>query len=204
MINISLTDFVDFVVSSGAPKMTKVKEIKARGDYHPAFDFWKTLRDAIVDFHSHGITDKKHFDRMLESVTEDNRRAVYPSLIKNYKSFLGRKTIQSIPVKKETWQYSRLTVRINPELFLTINDERHLIKLYFKSEALSQPRIAIIQLLLQLAFDGKIQQPTKFCVLDLRRNKLYPTPSPNASLLPLLQGEAASFIAIWESLPDVG
>lgn len=201
MIQISLTDFVDFVVSSGAPKLTKVKQIKARGDYHPAFDFWKTLRDAVVEYHSLGITDKKYFDRIQESVTEDNRKAVYPSLIKNYKSFLGRKDIQSFPVKKEFWQYSRLSVRANPELFLTTNGERHLIKLYFKSEALSKHRIAIIQLLLQLAFDGKISQPINYSVLELRRNKIYSAATPSVSLLPLLQGEAASFIAMWESLP---
>lgn len=192
---------MDFVVSSGAPKLTKVREVKARGDYHPAFDFWKTLRDAIGEYHSLGITDKKYFDRILESVTEENRKAVYPALIANYKSFLGRKSIQSIPVKKATWQYSQLEVRANPELYLTINNQRHLIKLYFKSEALSKNRIASIQLLLQLAFDGKIDQPVKFCILDVRRNKIYSTDSADRSLLPLLEGEAASFIAIWNTLP---
>lgn len=154
-----------------------------------------------MDFHSQGITDKKYFDRVLETVNEENRKAVYPALIANYKSFLGRKHIESIPVKKATWQYSKLSVKANPELFLTINDERHLIKLYFKADALSKNRIAIIQLLLQMAFDDKVQQPVKYCVLDIRRNKIYPTASPDASLLPLLQGEAASFIAMWESLP---
>lgn len=201
MINISLTDFVDFVVSSGAPKLTKVKEIKKRGEYHPGIDFWKTCRDAIVEFHTQGITDKKYFDRMLESVTERVRKNVYPEIVSNYKSFLGRKTIQANPVKKETWQHSKLTVRVNPELLLTINGERHLIKLYFKADPLSKHRIAIIQLILQLAFESQIREAVKFCVLEVRRNRLYASPSPDKSLLPLLQGEAASFISIWESLP---
>ena len=50
-IKISLTDFVDFVSKSGTSKLTKVKQIKGRRSYHPAFDFWKLMRDEI--FHNY-------------------------------------------------------------------------------------------------------------------------------------------------------
>ena len=45
MPEISLTDFVDFVIKAGSPKLTKVRELVNRGGYSPAFDFWKTLRE---------------------------------------------------------------------------------------------------------------------------------------------------------------
>ena len=48
---ISLTDFVDFVIKAGSPKLTKVRELFNRGEYSPAFDYWKQLRDHIADTH---------------------------------------------------------------------------------------------------------------------------------------------------------
>ncbi|MEZ4253047.1 MAG: hypothetical protein R3B99_32975 [Polyangiales bacterium] len=44
-IDISLTDFVDFAMESGTPKVTKVAEMKDRPDYQPAFDFYKRRSD---------------------------------------------------------------------------------------------------------------------------------------------------------------
>ena len=39
MAEISLTDFVDFVIKSGSPKLTKVKSAKTRPDYDPKTDY---------------------------------------------------------------------------------------------------------------------------------------------------------------------
>ena len=44
MINISLTDFIDYVSKIGASKFTVVNQIYSREEYQPAFDFWKSLR----------------------------------------------------------------------------------------------------------------------------------------------------------------
>jgi hypothetical protein len=201
MISISLTDFVDFVASSGSPKLTKVTEVKNRADYHPGKDFWKTLRDAIVEFHNTGQTNKKYFDQAISGITEKNRKALYPEVVKKYKSFLGNKQITSSPIQKLVWSHAGLDVRANPELLLTINDDPHLVKLYFKKETLSKNRVAIIQLLLQLAFSSTIQQPVKYCVLDIQRNKLYSASAPDVKLRPLLEGEATAFVTIYNALP---
>lgn len=47
-IEISLTDFVDFVCKSGSAKLTQVKKVKYRDDYSPATDFYKALREGII------------------------------------------------------------------------------------------------------------------------------------------------------------
>ena len=49
MPQISLTDFVDIVSTSGTPKATKVKQVKYRPAYNPAIDFYKRIRDDIVE-----------------------------------------------------------------------------------------------------------------------------------------------------------
>lgn len=44
MPDISMTDFVEFVLLSGRPRQTKVKEIKKRSDYDRALDYWAGFR----------------------------------------------------------------------------------------------------------------------------------------------------------------
>jgi hypothetical protein len=51
MPEISLTDWVDFVITAGPPQFTKVKELAARGEYDPRFDFWKPLREGLQSHH---------------------------------------------------------------------------------------------------------------------------------------------------------
>lgn len=51
MPQISLTDFVDVVSKAGRPKATKVRQVKERPEYEPAFDFYKSLREHVVENH---------------------------------------------------------------------------------------------------------------------------------------------------------
>lgn len=53
-IEISLTDFVDFVCKSGTAKLTKVRQIKERDDYSPKTDFYKALREGVIENHETG------------------------------------------------------------------------------------------------------------------------------------------------------
>jgi hypothetical protein len=48
MIEVSLTDFVDFLSRNGVAKVTKVREIKFRKKYDWNYDFWRILREEIV------------------------------------------------------------------------------------------------------------------------------------------------------------
>jgi hypothetical protein len=42
-------------MKTGTPMLTLVKRIKQRGDYHPAFEFWKQLREGIQEYHASGM-----------------------------------------------------------------------------------------------------------------------------------------------------
>lgn len=55
MPDISLTDFVDFVIKMGTPKLTKVKAVKNREEYEPAKDYWRQLRKGLQSFHKKGL-----------------------------------------------------------------------------------------------------------------------------------------------------
>ena len=100
MIKISLTDFVDFVISSGTPKLTKVRQLKRRGEYRPAFDYWKNLRDEIIDFHKRNMNDKSRLDEVLESVVDEKKIGGYKECLRGYKRFIGKKKYKEKVKKK--------------------------------------------------------------------------------------------------------
>src|SRR5262252_4577380 len=119
MPSISLTQFVDFVVTTGTPKLTRLKHIKRDNSapYEHWKDFWKILREGIVSYHAVGAGDRKFLDRILDKTETEAKRKTYEPLVTNYKRYLGRKQITNLPPDRHcTWKYKTLEVRVNPEL----------------------------------------------------------------------------------------
>lgn len=199
MINISLTDFIDYVSKVGTSKYSKVNQIFSRDEYHPAFDFWKLLREGIVEFHEQN-KKKADLDEILTQLTDKKKINRYPTLIDCYKSFLGRKKIESFEPPSHEWKKDELRIKLNPELGLEINGKLYVIKLYFKAENLSQMKADLILLLMNTKLKKKDYKDVTFAVLDLERKKLFEKTKLNKNHLSLLEGEALSFINIWNSL----
>jgi len=200
MIQISLTEFVDFVAKSGTPKLTVVRTVKDRHavGYDPKTDFYKPLRDGIVSLHKAG-QPKTALDSLTNSLTDQKKITAYPDLVKGYKKFLGNKAVKWFKPPQSQWTFQGLAVSVNPEVGLEINGTRHAIKLYFKADKLSKLRVdAINELMHQVLGGGKVN-PT-FSILDIRNAKLLSAPAPNPSLLPLLQGEAIAFATIYRQV----
>ncbi len=198
MIKISLTDFVDFVISSGTPKLTKVRQLKRRGEYRPAFDYWKNLRVEIIDFHKRNMNDKSRLDEVLESVVDEKKIGGYKECLRGYKRFIGKKKYKWFDPPYKTWGPKGLSIRINPELGLRLAGEKYIIKLYFKAEALSTRRIDTILILLYEVFRSKLERDMNYCILDVQRGKLFSKKRPKEKILPLLRGEALNFLTIWK------
>lgn len=129
-MNISLTSFVDFLGAAGEKKLTVVKKIKCRGPYSPMSDHWKQFRDAVVEFHGQSELNKKDFfDQFLALVNNPKKSPSFKIAADNYKKFLAKKDIECYPTRKAKWEHNGVTIAINPELCLSINSERALIKL---------------------------------------------------------------------------
>ncbi len=199
-LDISLTDFVDFVAKSGTPRLTHVRQIKLRDKYDPRTDFWKALREGIVTFHQTQLSNKVELDAIAAQSPDPKKRKTYPLAINGYKSFLGKKVIAWFKPTSDRWKEGNLQVRVNPELGLVIGGVRHHLKLYLKSVPLRKDKADMILLLLKQGLTtGK--PGDKYAILDVQRNKLFAEQNPNPLLLPLLQGEAIAFSAIWGKLP---
>jgi len=201
MPEISLTDFVDFVTRSGSPKLTKVRSIRARGDYDPIRDFWKTLREGLVHFHSTGGGHKSELDGLVGEALE-SRRAHYEAAITGYKRFLGRKSVQWFEPTRITWFEGDLGIRINPELGLIIDGVPTIVKVHFKSRQLSKRRIEVILLLMEDALRPHCGPEERFAVLDCWKGKLFYSDRPRWKIRPYLIGEAHAFSTMWRELAE--
>ncbi|SHE43447.1 hypothetical protein [Chryseobacterium takakiae] len=198
-VQISLTDFIDYVSKIGTTKFTKVKEIKNRDPYHPAFDFWKPLREKIVEIHKEN-KNKNLLNEVMNGLTDKNKINLYPHLITQYKSFLGKKKLEWIEPPFADWKMNDLRIKINPEVGLFINDKPYIIKLYFKSESLSKSKADLILLMMNENLKKGDFIDANFAILDISKKKLYENSSLNSIHLSLIEGEALSFLKIWDSI----
>jgi hypothetical protein len=127
MPQMSLTDFVDIVSTSGTPKFTKVKQVKNRPSYVPAADFYKPLREHIIEIHQRTLS-QKDLQTFLNSLSDKKKIIIYPILIKGYKKWWGRKQVKWFEPPQALWSAHGSDVRVNPELGLEINGKLYLIK----------------------------------------------------------------------------
>jgi len=197
MPEISLTTFVDFVSKSGTARLTYVRKAKDlyQQEYEPALDFWKSLRDGIVDMHRHN-RPKNTLDNVLVGITHRNKINLYPSRIAAYKRWVGRKIIRWRGCEPELWRHGSLTVRVNPELGISINGNDYIIKLYFKEERLSKYRVDTMLFLIRSTFSQKCSDATP-AILDVPRGNLIEPTRDISDIDALLIGEAAAFIQMW-------
>ena len=200
---VSLTTFVDFCAKAGTQRLTVVRKAKkdAATKYSHYQDFWKGIRDSIIRFHQKGSSDRRIIDEAMKNVSDKTKLQNFPPMIAAYKKFLGRKKVSWFKPMHECWNVQNFSVRVNPELGLRINQEPHLIKMYFKSDPLTSDRIKLILHLMQLCIATNNKQPVmKMAILDVRNSKLFVANKLDPTLTPLLIGDAISFATMYDML----
>lgn len=195
---VSLTTFLDFVSKAGTPKFTVVKNWKNGGDYDPAKDLYKPIRDQIIDIHRDSLPLSR-LDDLLAGLTHKRKMDQYPALVAGFRKWLGKSKPAWFEPQKAVWAAQGLSVNLNPELGLEIKGVPHLIKLYFKAAPLARNRVGIITHMMNSACIQAAQAGCRVAVLDIRSSKLF-TLTPSPELESLLQGEAAYWTAVWKSI----
>ena len=196
MPQISLTDFVDIVSKAGRPKATKVRQVKERPEYEPAFDFYKALREHLAENHRNGGT-KATVSEVLVTLTDPKKIKNYPALVDGYKKWWGRKMLDWFNPPRGTFSANGFDIIVNPELGLRINGERHIIKLYLKSDALTTFKTEIIIDLLEHQLRSQVAPTDKFAVLDVRESKLFSEGPHDPASVPIINAEVAYIASIW-------
>jgi len=197
MERVSLTYFVDFVLKVGTPKLSGVKEFKEHR-YDHLTDFYKPLREAIVDMHEQGKPDRALDDFVL-TLTDERKRRIFPGLIEGYRKFV-RPTMKWFTPPHGTLAVGDLEININPELGFEIDGTPYVIKTYFRGEPLAQKRVQVVLGLITSAL-GAGRPGTVFAMLDVKNSRLHTLKSaPNPRLGLLIRGEAASFSTIYAAV----
>jgi hypothetical protein len=201
MIDITLTEFVDFVSKAGTPKLTVVKNAKEARlvGYSPQTDFYKAIREGIVKMHKRN-QPKDSLAALLNGLTDQKKQTAYPELVQGYQKFLGKKKYKWFDPPKTDWQHGGVSISVNPEIGLEIDGVRHIIKLYFKGENLKKTHMDIVVHLMTNFLPTSRTKPTSFDILDIRKSKLITNHPTQPILTALLEGEAASFAQIYKSL----
>lgn len=198
MSAISLTTFVDFMNKSGTPKMTVVREWKHRDEYHPGKDYWKVLRDAIIDMHRKGQAASTLSATPPRDRPSDG--ANYAETIRAYKKWVGKRALPWFTPPKLTWHSGTVDVLVNPELGLEIDGTKHLVKLYFKADKLPANRAALVLQMIHESIDAKGKTVPVMALLDVRKGKLHTLAAPVKEYGSQLLGEAAYWAAIYPTL----
>lgn len=189
MSKISLTDFVDIVSSSGTPKANKVLEIKQRDEYHPALDYYKGIRDHIIEVHK-GNMPREKIKQGASKANQTNKLANYKAIAEAYYSWWGKKDISWFEPITSSFERHGVSVSVNPELGLIINGEKHLVKLYFKADKLAKNKIDIISYLMGNCLTKKVGKDVSMSILDVRNKKIF-TSKATANLDAVLTAELA-------------
>ena len=200
-VSIGLTQFIDFTLKGSAAKTNMVRKIKYQSEYHPAFDYWKQLRDGIVQFHEQNL-DVNFFEELIKTI-DMKKKLNYTNAIKQYQKFLKGKEVIWFSPGKANWTNSELNVRSTPELGLYIDGEPHLVKLYFKgkNERVDKRNTSTILTLLNTAtYEKEHDDIVIRSVLNTHKNKLFSENKINEDKLISLESEATQFMFIWNKI----
>lgn len=199
--SIGLIQFIDFTLKGSGAQSSMVRKIKHQDQYHPAFDYWKTLRDGIVRFHREKLDDDFLFS-LVDSV-DPKKTENYKHAVKQYLKFIKGKDIEWFEPGKANWNAEDLNVRSSPELGLKINGELYLIKLYFKGKKDKvDKRICkdALTLMHNSTFDRVHESNTRFAILNVQKSKIIMRDQFNEDDLITLESQAVQFMYIWNRI----
>lgn len=196
MSNLSLTEFVDIASVMSAHKVSKIKAAKNKPSYHPATDFYRPLRERIINIHKIN-ENKSEVKNILYGITDSKKKANYQSAINGYIKWWGKKDLIWFDPTKTEWSSHGISVSINPELGLTIKGEPHLLKLYFKSEPLSKVKLDVTLQLMVESLRPIVSDKIRLAVLDVRQSKLVVAAEENPALSLALDAELAFISSVW-------
>jgi len=196
-VKVSLTEFIDFVTTSGSPKLTAARTAKKNHNtkYDPKTDFYKPFRECVASMHIRQQPDVD-LNALLADLQDTKKASNYPELVKGFCKFVKGRTLQWSAPPRAEWTSGDLTVTINPELAIILDGQPHVIKMYLKTAKLTKFNVTIVNHLMELVLRPAID-PAILGVLCVRKAKFHELQPATPGLTALLQGEAATFVDIY-------
>jgi hypothetical protein len=144
-----------------------------------------------------GEGQKADLANLTRGLADAKKAANYPLMSAGYKKWWGRKTLNWFDPPGDTYSSSGIDVAVNPEIGLEINGERHVIKLYLKSDALTKVKADLIATLMHHVLSQSQSSGTEFCVLDVRNGKLFSYSLISRNFKPMVDAELSYMATLW-------
>jgi len=200
-VSLGLTQFIKYTLKGSGAQANMVRKIKYQDEYHPAFDYWKTLRDGIIKYHSENH-DSDYLYELISSV-DQKKQENYRNAINEYLKFFKKKEVAWFDPGKAYWSINDVLIRSNPELGLIIDGHPYLIKLYFtgKTEKIDK-RICkdSLTLMQNSIFDKEIEDNVRFGIFNIQKSKLIVSQNFNEDDVIALEAQAVQFMYIWNKI----
>lgn len=200
-IQISLTEFVNFINASGMAKMTIVSAAKAKHEEQEGnpYDYWKDFK-VEVKKQLKRKGDKEALWELVENVREDMREN-YNQMIAGFIRFWKPTRMEWINPVKKMAHIGGVKMMLNPELGVKWQGKEYMIKLYLKAnENLDKRHADIILAMMESELRDKVDENVEFAILDVRRGKLFTYVNDDPRLLILLKSEGREFAEMWREL----
>lgn len=193
-IQVSLTEFVNFINSSGMKKMTIVANAKAKHEEQTGspYDYWKDFKDKVKRLlKRQGTRDDLY--KVVEEV-RDEMRENYNQMIAGYLKFWKPTRMAWLTPAKKMIRIGGVKMMLNPEIGIRWQDKDYMIKLYLKAnETLDKRHADIILALMESELREKVDEDVEFGILDVKRGKLFLHVDNDPRLLILLKSEGLEF-----------
>lgn len=189
MALVHLSAFVDFTVAQGTARVACVSD--SNREYDPRTDFYKGLRERTVRQFIEGW-NAQAFRRSVKEVKNPRKQASYEACRAGLTQWARGKTITASRAPNRTWEAAGLQVKVNPELRLTVDEEKYVVKLYFKADEMTAARRENTLFLLS----ETAPQGVDAAILDARRGELITAQEQDPNLDALMISDAAAFAAL--------
>ena len=200
MPDITFTDFVNIAQSAGIMKLSKIKTVKTRGTYSPAKDYYKPLREKIIEKceRAEDIEDITIEIQLANAKKQEN----YKNICNNMISWKQKnKSLIWLPPPKGYFKPNIIGIKVNPELaFQAESGSVSIIKLHMNKEPLTKAKLQIAAYLFQRTLREHCPQNASFSFLDLHQGKIFPVKEMHDAIDTFLAAEVAYIEHIWDSV----
>jgi hypothetical protein len=194
-----MTVFMDFVLKSGTPKATIVRQWKTKPEYSPATDYYRQLREAIVEYSSARRRSSAVLDNAVANASskkQGNYREAKEGFMGWFNGHHGRWQVP--PVSK--WTAHDIEIRVAPELGFEVGDALIWVKLYFRNTSLKKTAADIMLELMASSLLTRKRSNESVVVLDVKNAREYSARGSRPALNAQLRAEAAYWAALWPEI----
>lgn len=181
--------FIEFTVAQGIARVVCVADSKKA--YDPRTDFYKGFRERAVKQLVKGW-NAQAFRKSVQEAKASGKQASYEACRDGLIRWARNKTITASRAPNKIWEAAGLEVKVNPELRLTIDQKKYVVKLYFKAPELTAARQENMLFLLS----ETAPQGVEAAILDVRRGELVTAQEQDPNLDALMISDAAAFAAL--------